>query len=463
MKTLRRCAYSAIIILSANLLPLLSVLGLRFAFAPSRLQQGCLAIFCTLALLWIVCRPQSKTRPDKRLRALSNGCELLRLFLCSATVTSLLQVYFTYRAYLLLLPWSGFGLGSGVICAYWLFGLLGAILCESVIFWAGMLRVYATSVQLGIKHRVMAAVCSWIPVFNICYLLKLIRLSEAEVELETEKITINAKRAETGLCKTRYPLLLVHGVFFRDFRYLNYWGRIPSELQKNGAVIFYGEQESAASVEVCGEQLAARIRKITEETGCEKVNIIAHSKGGLDSRAAISRFGAAPLVASLTTINTPHRGCIFAEYLLGIAPESLRRSVAKTYNTALKKLGDRSPDFLAAIKDLTETACLKRSELNPDPPGILCESVMSCCKKAKSGRFPLNLSYPIVKHFDGKNDGLVSLESAKWGERFTLCETGGARGISHGDMIDLNRENIPDFDVREFYVALVSDLKRRGC
>ena len=26
------------------------------------------------------------------------------------------------------------------------------------------------------------------------------------------------------------------------------------------------------------------------------------------------------------------------------------------------------------------------------------------------------------------------------------------RGISHGDMIDLNRENIRDFDVREFYV-----------
>ena len=29
-------------------------------------------------------------------------------------------------------------------------------------------------------------------------------------------------------------------------------------------------------------------------------------------------------------------------------------------------------------------------------------------------------------------------------------------------MIDLNRENIPDFDVREFYVQLVRDLKVRG-
>ena len=29
-------------------------------------------------------------------------------------------------------------------------------------------------------------------------------------------------------------------------------------------------------------------------------------------------------------------------------------------------------------------------------------------------------------------------------------------------MIDLNRENIEGFDVREFYVQLVSDLKKAG-
>ena len=31
-----------------------------------------------------------------------------------------------------------------------------------------------------------------------------------------------------------------------------------------------------------------------------------------------------------------------------------------------------------------------------------------------------------------------------------------------GDMIDLNRENIRGFDVREFYVQLVANLKERG-
>ena len=40
--------------------------------------------------------------------------------------------------------------------------------------------------------------------------------------------------------------------------------------------------------------------------------------------------------------------------------------------------------------------------------------------------------------------------------------TNGERGISHGDMIDLNRENIKGFDVRSFYVELVHDLKKQG-
>ena len=82
--------------------------------------------------------------------------------------------------------------------------------------------------------------------------------------------------------------------------------------------------------------------------------------------------------------------------------------------------------------------------------------------KATGGKFPLNLSYHLVKYFDGPNDGLVSEASFQWGERYTLLQTDGDRGISHGDMIDLNRENIPEFDVREFYVQLVHDLKNRG-
>ena len=43
-----------------------------------------------------------------------------------------------------------------------------------------------------------------------------------------------------------------------------------------------------------------------------------------------------------------------------------------------------------------------------------------------------------------------------------MLTVNGTRGISHGDMIDLNRENIREFDVREFYVQLVAKLKQSG-
>jgi triacylglycerol lipase len=67
-----------------------------------------------------------------------------------------------------------------------------------------------------------------------------------------------------------------------------------------------------------------------------------------------------------------------------------------------------------------------------------------------------------VKHFDGANDGLVSEDSFAFGEKYTLLTVKGRRGISHADMIDLMRENIRGFDVREFFVQTVSDLKDQG-
>ena len=93
---------------------------------------------------------------------------------------------------------------------------------------------------------------------------------------------------------------------------------------------------------------------------------------------------------------------------------------------------------------------------------IYCQSVGSVLTKATNGQFPLNFSYHLVKHFSGDNDGLVDEKSFEWGEKYTLLKPIRKRGISHGDMIDLNRENIKGFDVREFYVRLVNDLKNKG-
>ena len=70
----------------------------------------------------------------------------------------------------------------------------------------------------------------------------------------------------------------------------------------------------------------------------------------------------------------------------------------------------------------------------------------------------------LLMRFAGapKNDGLVSVSSARWGEFKETFVSTGSHGISHGDMIDLKREDYRGFDVIEAYVKMVAGLKDKG-
>ena len=331
-----------------------------------------------------------------------------------------------------------------------------------IVFWNGIICVYICSTQLGFKWRLIGLICGMIPIANLIALFCILKKTTNECFFEFEKDKINRARKDQQLCATKYPIFLVHGVFFRDTKFFNYWGRVPKELETNGAKIFYGNHPSAASISDSAAELKLRIAEILEKTGAEKVNVIAHSKGGLDCRYAISKLGIGQNIASLTTINTPHRGCLFAESLLNKTPDDIKQKVANAYNFTLGKLGEPNADFLAAVNDLTDSKCKELDSEMGTPKGIFCQSVGSVLIGSTYGKFPLNFSYHLVRHYSGDNDGLVSEESFSWGEKYTLLKPSGKRGISHGDMIDLNRENIDGFDVREFYVNLVNDLKNRG-
>ena len=382
----------------------------------------------------------------RNIRICDIGTKILEFFLVTSTALVISAIWFgpiTRKWDFLANP------------AAWLAAGIAIFLIEFALFWVGIILVYTSSLQLGFKKRVIGAVCGWIPFINLFMLVGIIRTCREEVALERSLALRDKKRAGQQICKTKYPLLLVHGVFFRDFDHFNYWGRIPAELEKNGATIYYGEHNSAAAVNDSALELEKRIREIVEQTGCGKVNIIAHSKGGLDSRTAIATTSAKQYVASLTTINTPHRGCEFADYLLDEIPEKQQLAIAKQYNTLAA--------FLAAVYDLTSQKCRERNEIIHDDPDIFYQSVGSVMNEASSGQFPLNFTYRLVKYFDGENDGLVGIDSFNWGSSLQMVrlEKKG-RGISHGDMIDLNRENLKGLDIREFYVQLVSDLRERG-
>lgn len=386
---------------------------------------------------------------SKRLRVCYHGASLLGIFLGSVLFSlptqALIGVLYLSEQHLEIL-WS----------------VLFCFAAHFLLFWNGIICVYLTSAQLGIRRRVLGALVGWIPVLNLVALCRILALTLTEVRFETLKARQNEARANERICDTKYPILFVHGVFFRDSRLFNYWGRIPAELKKNGARVFYGEHDSARAVSESAAELAMRIEWIVKKTGCEKVNVIAHSKGGLDTRYALAHLGVAPMVASLTTVNTPHNGCVFADELLKKLPQKLVDRVARSYNAVAERAGDEAPDFLAAVKDLTASACSARNAQMPLPTGVFCQSVGSRLNRAQNGRFPLNVSYHLVKHYDGPNDGLVAEDSFPFGERHQLLTVKGRRGISHCEVVDMTKENLPEFDVREFYVQLVADLKARG-
>ncbi|AOJ07960.1 triacylglycerol lipase [Burkholderia mayonis] len=119
---------------------------------------------------------------------------------------------------------------------------------------------------------------------------------------------------------TRYPIILVHGLTGTDdyFGILPYWYGMQSDLQQHGATVFIADLsgfQSDIGPNGRGEQLLAYVKQVLAVTGAQKVNLIGHSQGGLSSRyvAAV----APDLVASVTTIATPHRGSQFADFVLG--------------------------------------------------------------------------------------------------------------------------------------------------
>ena len=101
------------------------------------------------------------------------------------------------------------------------------IVAEMIIFWIGIIMVYISSKQLGVKWRTIGALTGWIPIVNLIVLGKIISVTGKEYRFEKKKIKLDEKRADKNICRTQYPILMVHGVFFRDFQNFNYWGRVP--------------------------------------------------------------------------------------------------------------------------------------------------------------------------------------------------------------------------------------------
>ena len=431
------------------LLMLMNCVGIWSIVAiPTALKVVAIVFLSVFYLMFIIKGKKSKNDSAK-MRMLDKGAFILG----NGTALALFEIFVIVFMCMLSDLSVGRLIVNGIV-AYLLIFLVNL---------SGMIRVIAASRQIKPIWYIILLFTWYIPIVNYFVLRKFYKTARSEYKFEQAKLDLDNMRVENEICKTKYPILMVHGIFFRDWQYFNYWGRIPKELVRNGATIFYGKQQSANNVECSAGELAEQIKNILAETGAEKVNIIAHSKGGLDSRYAISKLGMDKYVATLTTINTPHYGCKFVDRILKSCPQGLIDFVDNKYNKVFTKLGDKNPSFIQGLTDLTFESCQKFNEQVIDSPLVKYHSVMSRMNGMFSAGFPLNVGYAFNKpHTEKGNDGLVTVESGLYGEWAEMIPDTPKRGISHGDVIDLMRENIKGFDVREYYVELVKDLKNMG-
>jgi triacylglycerol lipase len=247
-------------------------------------------------------------------------------------------------------------------------------------------------------------------------------------------------RVERKSARLRHPVVLAHGLLGFDRiaiggREHSYFRGVTSHLMRVGAEVHRPRVPSLGSIALRAEELAQRVRMIR----ARKVNIIAHSMGGLDVRYAIAKLGLADRVASVVTIGTPHLGTPVAD--LGARLSDLLR---------LKSLLGRVVD-VNAFYDLT-TERMQRFNLEvPDVRGVVYWSVVARVERASAHPL-LWPTHAYLSERVGDNDGMVPLESQRWGEVIKQIEA------DHWAQIGWS----PSFDALTFYEELLRELRGRG-
>lgn len=204
--------------------------------------------------------------------------------------------------------------------------------------------------------------------------------------------------------------------------HISHWRGIREVLEANGAEVLITRVPATASIK---DRAGILAETIAEKFPGRQINLIGHSMGGLDCRYLISQLEPKEFKPiSLTTVSTPHRGSPFADYVIDnvIGRDRLPSLLGLIETLRLPQSGDGS-----AFNAL-ETRAMK--EFNADvldrddvkyfswgasfDPGLL-----------DTFRWP----HSVVLAKEGPNDGLVSVNSAKWGEyRGTLL------GVNHLDL-----------------------------
>ncbi|RLB37926.1 MAG: hypothetical protein DRH12_13610 [Deltaproteobacteria bacterium] len=264
-----------------------------------------------------------------------------------------------------------------------------------------------------------------------------------------------------------YPIILAHGIYPFHFLFppfiskdndkkdnFHYFRGIRSALVEAGFTAFHTRVSWGGRVDRRADELRDRILRITRGfQQWPRVHIIAHSMGGLDARWMIYKHRMAHRVASLTTIGTPHHG----------SPEAERR--LKRFGFVVNLARWIGVEISGAL-DLTPPACEARNaalEGFESANGVMYRTFAGV-QKIDDVFFVARRSYRFLKEREGDNDGLVSVRSAMWKEKYFM----GIIDADHlnqigwwdgGRAMGTTSRRIFEKRIREFYVSLAEGLE----
>ena len=252
----------------------------------------------------------------------------------------------------------------------------------------------------------------------------------------------------------KYPIILVHGLMVRHMWISRAFGKIPRVLREEGHDVFVATHDGYGSIETNALQLYEYIGKVLEKTRAERVHLIAHSKGGLDIKYMLKTYGLTEKIASITTLSTPHNGSLVASHIWKL-PMWVKKIINFFINTFYRIIGDKHPNALKACDQL------RYSEISVDEmpeylEGIYCQSYSATLKRCRDS-LVMAIPHRIHKKYGNiANDGMVSHESAKFGNyRGDMLDI----SLSHGQMVDFASKRRQKPKIYEFYKNACRELE----
>ena len=276
-------------------------------------------------------------------------------------------------------------------------------------------------------------------------------------------LTLRCTR-ECDRVATRYPIVLVHGwTGWSEIVSWTYFYQVPEDLADHGFDVHVASLDPYNSIVVRSEQLAEQLELFLAESHATKLNVIAHSQGGLDTRRAISTLGYGDRTSALVTISTPHRGTGLLDAAVGLLPEFATDALTGLLEWLGATVVGSESDAMASFESMTRPAMTEVfNPANPDDPrvsyisyaGRTCLFAVQCDDVCD---VEIRWAHNILYLIDGPNDGIVPVESAIWGDYR------GELPADHFDEVgQLFGVTNRHFDHKRFYRGVARDLAAEG-